>query len=476
VLLLDSARRDRLTISPRRAAFYCGAVASLDEALRARGAALVVRRGAAAATVKRLARQARARTVVWAAEYDAAAVGRQRALQAELEEAGLRALIVHDAPVVQPEDLAAARSADGGEGYRAFVPYVNAWKEAVRAPFDTRVGLDTAGLESEALPTAAEFGAEALANAGSEARDARSGTADASSEASDAPPASAGARSEAAAPSETLAMAELEAFIAGPVLHYLTARYVPAEATSCLSAHLSFGTLSARTVLARIDARGRDRFLLTEERLSLEAFRRSLALRDFFLQLAWYFEAQPDQALQERMRHFPFAPEHPALAAWKAGRTGYPLVDAGIRELIATGRMHPRARAVAASFLCFDLGVDWRAGRDAWDRLLIEDEPALAGGNWQWIAGVGADLAQFPRIYNPRKQARTLDPRATYVRRWIPELAALPGAPGARARAGDGQLALPLFSAAVYPAPVVDHEEAAREYLRRYVEFVATPR
>jgi deoxyribodipyrimidine photo-lyase len=284
-------------------------------------------------------------------------------------------------------------------------------------------------------------------------------------------------RSEAPdAPSEATATAELEAFIAGPVLHYLTARNVPADATSRLSAHLSFGTLSARTVLARIDARGRDRFLLTEESLSLEAFRRSLALRDFFLQLAWYFEAQPDQALQERMRHFPFARAHPALAAWKQGRTGYPLVDAGIRELIATGRMHPRARSVAASFLCFDLGVDWRAGRDAWDRLLIEDEPALAGGNWQWIAGVGADLAQFPRIYNPRKQARTLDPRATYVRRWIPELAALPGTPGARARAGDGQLALPLFSADVYPAPVVDHEEAAREYLRRYVEFVATPR
>jgi deoxyribodipyrimidine photo-lyase len=403
-----------------------------------------------------MARQARAQTVVWAAEYDAAAAARQRALQADLEEAGLRALIVHDAPVVQPEDAAAARSADGGEGYRAFVPYVNAWKEAARAPFDTRLSFDAAGLESEPLPTAAEFGAEALAYASSEAPDTRSEAPD--------------------APSEATATAELEAFIAGPVLHYLTARNVPADATSRLSAHLSFGTLSARTVLARIDARGRDRFLLTEESLSLEAFRRSLALRDFFLQLAWYFEAQPDQALQERMRHFPFARAHPALAAWKQGRTGYPLVDAGIRELIATGRMHPRARSVAASFLCFDLGVDWRAGRDAWDRLLIEDEPALAGGNWQWIAGVGADLAQFPRIYNPRKQARTLDPRATYVRRWIPELAALPGTPGARARAGDGQLALPLFSADVYPAPVVDHEEAAREYLRRYVEFVATPR
>jgi deoxyribodipyrimidine photo-lyase len=207
----------------------------------------------------------------------------------------------------------------------------------------------------------------------------------------------------------------MDAFLAGPVLHYLTARNVPADATSQLSAHLSFGTLSARTLVACLNERARDRFLLAEERLSLDAYRRVLALRDFFFQLAWFFEAHPDQALQERMRHFPFAREHAGLDAWREGRTGYPLVDAGIRELAATGRMHPRARAVAASFLCFDLGLDWRIGRDAWDGQLIEDEPALATGNWQWIAGVGADLAQFPRIYSPharsaRRVRQALDP------------------------------------------------------------------
>jgi deoxyribodipyrimidine photo-lyase len=136
--------------------------------------------------------------------------------------------------------------------------------------------------------------------------------------------------------------------------------------------------------------------------------------------------------------------------------------------------MHPRVRLVAASFLCFDLGVDWRVGRDAWERELIEDEPALATGNWQWSAGVGADLAQFPRIYNPRKQARSFDPLGSYVRRWVPELADVPvarfwGEPGATAR----QLALPLFGGEGYPAPVVDHESAARAFLERYSAFVA---
>jgi deoxyribodipyrimidine photo-lyase len=173
------------------------------------------------------------------------------------------------------------------------------------------------------------------------------------------------------------------------------------------------------------------------------------------------------------MRGFGFARSHPALEAWREGRTGYPLVDAGMRELLMTGWMHPRVRSVAASFLCFDLGVDWRVGRDAWDAELIEDDPALSTGNWQWTAGVGADLAQFPRIYNPRKQARAFDPAGSYVRRWIPELAGAPNAElfDASAQARRRQLALPLFGGAQYPPPVVDHETVARAFLARYADF-----
>jgi deoxyribodipyrimidine photo-lyase len=137
--------------------------------------------------------------------------------------------------------------------------------------------------------------------------------------------------------------------------------------------------------------------------------------------------------------------------------------------------MHPRVRSIAASFLCFDLAVDWRVGRDEWERHLVEDAPALASGNWQWVAGVGADLAQFPRIYNPRKQARAFDPRGAYVRRWIPELAAVPDAdvhdPASAQRRR--QLALPLFDGTAYPEPVVEHETAARTFLRRYADYRA---
>src|SRR5581483_4057686 len=189
---------------------------------------------------------------------------------------------------------------------------------------------------------------------------------------------------------------------------------------------LSFGTIAARTIVRETRKRIEDPFLLVEERSSLRLFLRSIALRDFFLQLAWYNPQTENDPLQEKMRAFPWLSKHAGLDAWREGRTGFPVVDAGIRQLHATGWMHPRVRSIAASFLCFDLGVDWRIGVSEWDRYLIEDEMALSVGNWQWSAGVGADLAAYPRIYNPHKQARRYDPEGLYARRWIEELAHVP--------------------------------------------------
>jgi len=196
-------------------------------------------------------------------------------------------------------------------------------------------------------------------------------------------------------------------------------------------------------------------------------------MRDFFLQLGYFNPEVDEKPLQERMIGFSFARSNAALDAWRGGKTGYPLVDAGIRQLHETGWMHPHVRPVVASFLCFDLGVDWRVGRDEWDRWLVEDDPAIASGNWQWIAGVGADLVQFPRIYNPEKQRRRYDPAGAYVKRWVKELAHVPaGALRALSESADEQIMLPLFSDDAYPQPVVEHERAAREFLSRYRAYV----
>jgi len=244
------------------------------------------------------------------------------------------------------------------------------------------------------------------------------------------------------------------------------------ERTSRLSADLSFGTISARTVVRRVRERLGDPFALSEERQSLKLFLRALAHRDFFLQLSWFYPQTQDEPLQEKMRGFRWERSHRLLDAWRAGETGYPLVDAGIRQLHATGWMHPHVRAVAASWLCFDLGVDWRIGRQEWDRRLIEDDPALATGNWQWIAGVGADMAQYPRIYNPERQRRRYDPLGKYVRRWISELRDVPPEV-AFVSANSPQLKLALYAGGAYPRPAIDHSVAARAFLRRYRAFVS---
>ncbi len=276
----------------------------------------------------------------------------------------------------------------------------------------------------------------------------------------------------APAASPPAARTRLAAFLRESVTQYSVAMNVPADdRTSHLSADLAFGTIAARTVVRETQMRAEDPFLLSEERLSVRLFLRSLAQRDFFLQLGWFHADYGDAPLQEKMHGFSFARTHAGLEAWCAGATGFPLVDAGIRQLRATGWMHPHVRAVCASFLCFDLGVDWRVGRDEWDRHQIEDDPAIGTGNWQWIAGVGADMAQYPRIYNPERQRRRYDPNGTYVKRWVPELARLPVSAW-HERLAATQITLPLFGDQTYARPIVNHETAAREFLKRYRAFV----
>jgi deoxyribodipyrimidine photo-lyase len=360
-------------------------------------------------------------------------------LQSELEESGLRALVIADAPALTPEETTAARPS-AGDGYRAFVPYHELWREIEPPSYEAPLLLSFAqtDLQSERLPEPAEFGSSV--------------------------PIMEGGLGNAAS--------RFEAFLRDAGLQYAFALNLPADdRTSHLGADLSFGTIAARTIVRETRKRLDDPFLLAEERNSLKMFLRSIALRDFFLQLSWYNPQTDREPLQEKMREFPFARSHVALDAWRAGRTGYPLIDAGIRQLQQTGWMHPRVRSIAASFLCFDLGVHWRVGLEEWDRHLIEDDPALAIGNWQWIAGVGADLAAYPRIYNPQKQARRFDPSGVYARTWIREFAHLP--PGAALlRESTPQIELPLFSGEPYPAPVVDHDRAARDFLASYQRFM----
>jgi deoxyribodipyrimidine photo-lyase len=440
LLVIDAGVERAMRSSPRRAAFFCASVRSLAAELAERGAALVVRRGAAEAIVPDAAAELNASGAGWSACYDAGGMECDARIQSALEERGFEALVVHDAPAVPPEESAAVRT--GGHGYRAFAPYFETWSALPIASYEYPLLLAFASptLTSEPLPSPEEF-------------------------ASNEPEPPAGSAT---------ARRAFERFLRDDASRYAFAATEPADdRTSHLGAHLSFGTISARSVVRAVRARANEPFAMNEERLSLRLFLRALAHRDFFLQLSWYHPATRDEPLQEKMREFAWERSHRALEAWRAGRTGHALVDAGVRQLHATGWMHPHVRAVAASWLCFDLGVDWRVGRDEWDRWLVEYDPALATGNWQWIAGVGADMAQYPRIYNPERQRRRYDPAGAYVRHWIPELRQVPLDAWFGRHGASAQLALALYDGDGYPAPAVDHEVAARAFLRRYREFVS---
>lgn len=442
VFIIDRALGARLSRSPRRAAWFCAALDALDRELAEAGTHLVLRRGTSGILLRNLARAVGARCVAWSAHLDAAGMHADIRLQGELEEAGLRAFVAADASVVAPEELCARE----GRGYRSFAAYLGAWRSRPLEPVSGSLRWCVSDLRGEPLPIPSEFGC--------------------ADEYRPDDPTLASIR----APQE-----RVEAFLATAALRYGTQARTPSvDGTSQFGPLLSFGRIGARAIVRALRTRRDAPLLLSEERQSLDAFERSLALRDFGLQLAWFAPEAQEQGLQEKMRGFVFARSHPQLDAWRAGRTGFALIDAGIRQLHATGWMHPHVRSVAASFLCFDLGVDWRVGRDEWDRYLIEDDPALASAAWQWVAGVGADLAQYPRIYHPEKQRHRYDPTGVYVRRWIGELAGFPAA--ALGQTSSDQLELELFGQWSYPAPMLDHEAAARAFLVRYRSYLRATR
>jgi deoxyribodipyrimidine photo-lyase len=216
-----------------------------------------------------------------------------------------------------------------------------------------------------------------------------------------------------------------------------------------MSVHLKWGTVHPRTLLADLGPRD-------------EALRRQLAWREFY---AAVLHARPESAreyLQPQLAAMTWAaPSSDAFAAWCAGRTGYPVVDAGMRQLLAEGWLHNRLRMIVASFLVKDLHIDWRHGARHFMRHLVDADLASNQHGWQWTAGTGTDPAPFFRVFNPVAQGRRFDPDGDYVRRWVPELRGVPGA----AVHNPWRLAAPP---AGYPAPIVDHATERQVALERY--------
>ncbi len=272
-------------------------------------------------------------------------------------------------------------------------------------------------------------------------------------------------------PGEKGALERLEAFVSGGLAGYRQKRDRPdCPNVSRLSPHLHFGELSPRSLWASL-------ILAAENgcsRPSVEKFLSELGWREFAYHLLYHFPSLPDDNCRPAFNSFAWRDSDRDLRAWQRGQTGYPLVDAGMRQLWQTGWMHNRVRMIAASFLTKHLRIDWRVGQAwFWDTLVDADLANNAAG-WQWVAGSGADAAPFFRIFNPTIQGRKFDPDGNYIRHWCPELANLPrdlihapfeGDAATLARAG-------VILGKSYPAPIVDHCSARKAALDAYQAIV----
>jgi deoxyribodipyrimidine photo-lyase len=269
-------------------------------------------------------------------------------------------------------------------------------------------------------------------------------------------------------PGEAGAALRLKEFLKGAVEDYAEQRDLPAvEATSRLSPHLHHGELSPRQIWATCEQlKAGDPKLST----AVSKFQAELGWREFSYHLLHFFPEIPGKPFKENFSDFPWQPNKEYLKRWQRGNTGYPIVDAGMRELWATGFMHNRVRMVVASFLCKHLLQHWRDGEDWFWDTLVDADLASNGCSWQWVAGSGADAAPYFRIFNPVTQGEKFDKQGDYVRRWVPELEKLPNKYLHKPWEAPEEL---LQGAGVklgkdYPAPIVDHREARQAALDAY--------
>jgi deoxyribodipyrimidine photo-lyase len=436
----------------RRVAFIRGSLADLDALITALNprARLVVRHGRAVDEIARLAAELDVQAVHTHHDDDPAALARDARVRERLRADG-RVLHTHKDHVIfeRGEILTGARTP-----YGIFTPYKNAWLKALHARPELLgdCGSDVDGSrlaaapaspwrDGAAVPALAEFGFAGPAG--------------------DAP-ADAGLQ-----PGTRGGEALLDEFL-DRLDDYDALRDFPARpGASHLGVHLRFGTLSLRRLVAlalpRIEGGSR----------GAQTWLSELVWRDFYQQVLHHYPHVVDHAYRAdcdaiRWETGPHADAH--FEAWCAGRTGYPLVDAGMRQLNATGWMHNRLRMVTASFLTKDLGVSWQRGEAYFARLLNDFELASNNGGWQWAASTGCDAQPWFRIFNPVTQSERFDPQGAFIRRWVPELAALQGkAIHAPWKTGPIELAAAGITLdRDYPSPIVDHDVARAKTLARF--------
>ena len=407
------------------------------------GAKLVLRRGSATQIVPQIAREVGARGVYFSRQYEPWATALEVAIHTELAKVDT-AIEVRRFPGALLKDPGEVRTKDGGP-YKVYSPFwraLNASGEP-RKPLPAPTSLTKYRGDAEGdnlgdwnlLPTKPDW--------------------------------SAGLR-ETWIPGEQGAHARLDAFLDAALTGYHDGRNRPDhESTSRLSPHLHFGEISPAAVWHTAKSWAASHGYQGK---GLETFLKELVWREFSAHLLFHFPELPTEPLRSQFNAFPWRDDPEGLRAWQQGQTGFPIVDAGKRQLWHTGWMHNRVRMITASFLIKDLLIHWRAGEAWFWDTLVDADLASNAASWQWVAGCGADAAPYFRIFNPVTQGVKFDPDGAYVRQWVPELARMPAKSiHAPWLASQGTLEdSGVVLGETYPHPIVDHAEARKCALAGY--------
>lgn len=408
--------------------------------LQARGSRLILRRGDPAHQLNEIIATTGATAVYWNRLYDKHAVARDSVIKSDLTADGFLAVSCNGGLLNEPW----AVKNGSGEAYRVFTPY---WRAAR--------GLTVVPPETPASPSIAAPqvwpDSDRLAD-----WELHPHSPDWSTGFSDWTPGEAGARSR------------LEQFLTGAIDGYSAQRDLPGiDGTSRLSPHLHFGEIGPRQVWRAVHAAAA---MGDAPEAQADKFLAELGWREFNHHILFHWPNLPTANFKPAFDQFAWRDDDAGFQAWTRGQTGHPIVDAGMRELWATGFMHNRVRMIVASFLIKDLMVDWRAGeRWFWDTL-VDADIAQNAANWQWVAGSGADASPYFRIFNPVTQGQKFDAAGDYVRRWVPELTRLPDdvihAPWTASPLDLRQAG--VVPGKTYPHPIVDHARARDRALAAY--------
>ncbi len=410
-------------------------LAALDADLRRLGSRLVLRRGAPETILPDLVARCGATAVHWNRLYEIAARERDARIKQALTERGVAATSHKANLLFEPWEV----KTGAGDPFKVFTPFWRACRQL--APPESPLPPPRRLAAPPRWPASDDLDSWRLLPR---------------------TPDWAGGLRDSWQPGEAGAHARLRSFVDDALARYRDERDLPAEAsTSRLSPHLAFGEVSPRQVWHAATAR--------EPSASTEKFLAEVGWREFCNNLIFHFGNLAERNFRADFDAFPWRAEDTQVEAWRRGRTGYPIVDAGMRELWTTGWMHNRVRMIVASFLTKNLMVDWRVGERWFWNTLVDADSANNPAGWQWVSGSGADAQPYFRIFNPILQGEKFDPDGTYVRRWVPEVAKLPSS-----AVHKPWTARALVDPA-YPEPVVDHAQARDRALAAFRSLKQEP-